>query len=142
MQIVSHYSVGGGWGRNRVRDEMTGQDTSTTDGKWIITLGVRGWFGYISEFLFIVVPIWLSFRIRSKAKHISKKESIFLASHVLIVSLILLDQMPNASLNPLYWLVAGALLGRVYDLKEQAINIEQEEKEDKESVSNSSTLLT
>ncbi|WP_292402256.1 MULTISPECIES: hypothetical protein [unclassified Methylophaga] len=132
----------GGWGRNRVRDEMTGQDTSTTDGKWIITLGVRGWFGYISEFLFIVVPIWLSFRIRSKAKHISKKESIFLASHVLIVSLILLDQMPNASLNPLYWLVAGALLGRVYDLKEQAINIEQEEKEDKESVSNSSTLLT
>jgi hypothetical protein len=129
----------GGWGRNRARDEMTGQNTSTTDGKWIIALGVRGWFGYITEFLFVIVPIWMAFKVRTKAKHISKKESIFLATHALIVSLILLDQMPNASLNPLYWLIIGALLGRVYDLNEQ---VKRGIQNDREANDDASTLLT
>lgn len=110
----------GGWGRNRVVDDLTEANTSTTDGKWIITLGVSGWFGYITEFLLIIVPLWMAFKIRSKAKHISKNESVYLASHALIVSLILLNQMPNASLNPFYWLIIGSLLGRIYDLQQQA----------------------
>lgn len=129
----------GGWGRNRVVDDLTESDTSTTDGKWIIALGVSGWFGYLSEFLFIIVPIWMAYKIRSKAKHLSKNESIFLASHALIVSLILLNQMPNASLNAFYWLVIGSLLGRVYDLHLQTKNYQQVQKE---KVSNSSSLAT
>lgn len=107
----------GGWGRNRVRDEISGENISTTDGKWIITLGVRGWFGYITEFMFIIAPLWLSRKYHKLAKSKSYNEQFFLASHALIVALILVDQMPNASLNPLYWLVIGALLGRIYDLK-------------------------
>lgn len=117
----------GGWGRSRIYDETTGEDISTTDGKWIITLGTRGWFGYLSEFLLIIIPIWLALRIRSRAKHISKNEKIFLASHTLIVSIILLDQMPNASLNPLYWLIIGSLLGRVYELHGMNKQIENAE---------------
>jgi hypothetical protein len=35
-----------------------------------------------------------------------------LASHSLIVSIIMIDQIPNASLNPLYWLIVGSLFGR------------------------------
>lgn len=120
----------GGWGRNRVVDDLTEANTSTTDGKWIITLWVSGWFGYISEFLFIVVPLWMAYKIRSKTKHISKNESIYLASHALIVSLILLNQMPNASLNPFYWLIIGSLLGRVYELQQQANKYKQMQHDD------------
>ncbi|MDO8825447.1 hypothetical protein [Methylophaga sp.] len=109
----------GGWGRNRVRDDLTGDDLSTTDGKWIITLGVRGWFGYLTEFLFVVLPIWLAFKcqgiVKSRSKD-AKNEGKFLASQALIVALILVDQMPNASLNPLYWLIIGSLLGRCYEI--------------------------
>lgn len=129
----------GGWGRNRVRDADSGGDTSTTDGKWIIQLGVSGWFGYFAEFLLVLVPIWLSYKARSKAKYISRNEIVFLSSHALIVALILLDQMPNASLNPLYWLVIGSLLGRVYDLNEQVKKIELA---NKETSNNTSTLVT
>lgn len=107
----------GGWGRNRVRDETSGKNLSTVDGKWIITLGVRGWFGYLTEFMFVVAPLWLARKYHKLAKSKSYEEQFFLASHALIVAIILVDQMPNASLNPLYWLVIGALLGRVYDLK-------------------------
>ncbi|MCB2425871.1 hypothetical protein [Methylophaga pinxianii] len=107
----------GGWGRNRVRDEITGEDLSTTDGKWIITLGTSGWFGYLTQFMFIIAPIWLANKYHKTAKSKSYNEQFFLASHALIVALILVDQMPNASLNPLYWLLIGALLGRIYDLK-------------------------
>lgn len=128
----------GGWGRNRARDEVTGEDTSTTDGKWIIKLGVNGWFGYLSEFLLIIVPIWMAYKIGSRAKYIPRNESIFLASHALIVSLIILDQMPNASLNPLYWLIIGSLLGRVYDLNEQA----KQDYTSKEPTNNEPSLVT
>ena len=107
----------GGWGRNRVRDEVTGEDLSTTDGRWIITLGVKGWFGYITEFMFIVIPLFLAKKYHKLAKSRSYNEQFFLAAHALIVAIILVDQMPNASLNPLYWLLIGALLGRTYDLK-------------------------
>ena len=108
----------GSWGRNRVRDE-TGKDLSVIDGKWIGTIGVKGWFGFLSEFMFVVVPIWLAYKVGTKIKDIDKKQRVFLSAHALIVSIILLDQMPNASMNALYWLLVGSLLGRVYELQEK-----------------------
>lgn len=107
----------GGWGRNRVWDPETGEDLSVTDGKWILSLGSRGWFGFLMEFLLVVLPIYLAYKVQKKDKDIDKKERALLAAHALIVSIILLDQMPNSSFNPLYILIVGSLLGRVYDLK-------------------------
>lgn len=108
----------GGWGRNRVFDPETGEDISITDGKWILTLGSRGWVGFLAEFLFFVIPIWLAYKLKSQ-REISERERNLLAAHALIVAIILLDQMPNASMNALYWLVVGALLGRVYAINKQ-----------------------
>lgn len=108
----------GGWGRNRVFDAETGEDITVTDGKWIITLGTRGWVGFLSEFLFFIVPIWLAYKLRGNQK-VPKNERFLLVAHSLIVAIILLDQMPNASMNALYWLVVGALLGRAYDINKQ-----------------------
>lgn len=112
----------GGWGRNRIYDSETGEDISTTDGNWIIKLGLKGWFGFLSEFLFIVIPLWLAYKLKSN-NNFPKNEAFLLASHALIVAIILLDQMPNASMNALYWLISGSLLGRVYDIRK---NIKQD----------------
>lgn len=107
----------GGWGRNRARDEMTGNDVSTTDGQWIITLGVYGWVGYLSKFMLIVIPLWWANKYRKLIPADKADEQNFFALHSVIVGLILVDQMPNASLNPLYWLIIGALVGRIYDIR-------------------------
>jgi len=109
----------GGWGRNRVYDPETGQDISVSDGKWIITIGTLGWIGFLTQFLLIVLPVYFAYRIQPKVKDLLYSERILFASHTLIVAIILLDQMPNSSLNPLYWLVIGALLGRIYDINKQ-----------------------
>jgi hypothetical protein len=102
----------GGWGRNRVYDPETGWDISVTDGAWIIKFGTEGWLGYLSTYLFLFLPVWLCFRYREKLSRANKDEFFLLASHSLIVSIIMIDQIPNASLNPLYWLIVGSLFGR------------------------------
>jgi len=100
----------GGWGRNRVYDEETGKDLTITDGLWIIIFGTSGWLGFMVEFLMMALAI---FRAK-KAAIISKdkKQKTLLAAHALLVSIIMIDQLPNASLRPWLWLLVGILLGR------------------------------
>lgn len=100
----------GGWGRNRVYDKDTGEDTTITDGRWIITFGQYGWFGFIAEFGLLAVTV---FRANKALKIVKdKKQSNFLTAHALLVCLIMLDQIPNGTLAPWMWLLAGILLGR------------------------------
>lgn len=110
----------GGWGRNRIFDPDTLEDISVTDGYWVIILGTSGWVGFLSKFLFFFLPIWSIFRI-TKNKQIMPSyggANTLLSAHALILSLIMLDQLPNSSLsdNALYWLLAGSLLGRSQEL--------------------------
>ena len=107
----------GGWGRNRVYDEETGEDITVTDGRWIITLGKFGWFGFIAEFGLIAMSVFRAYIASKLTKN--KKESNLLAAHALLVSLIILDQLPNATLAPWLWLVIGILLGRAEDIISQ-----------------------
>jgi hypothetical protein len=100
----------GGWGRNRVFNEETGRDESTTDGRWIITFGQFGWFGFLTEFGLLAFTV---IRASAAAKLLkSKKDSTLLAAHSLLVGIIMIDQLPNASLAPWLWLLTGILLGR------------------------------
>lgn len=106
----------GSWGRNRVYDPETFQDLSVTDGRWIIILGTRGWIGFLAEFMFIALSVIYA----SKAVNVLKKErfrkdeALLLSAHALIVSLILVDQIPNSSFNYFYWFFVGVLYGRSY----------------------------
>lgn len=106
----------GTWGRNRVYDTESYQDTSVTDGKWIIVLGTRGWVGFLTEFYFIAISVFMAAKINRKHIISTSMERSLIAAHSLIVAFILLDQMPNASLNYFYWFFIGALYGRVDDL--------------------------
>ena len=104
----------GGWGRNRVYDDETGNDISVTDGRWIITFGVSGFLGFIAEFGLLGITI---FRARIASKLIkSSQELALLAAHALLIGIIMIDQLPNASLAPWLWLLAGILLGRSEDI--------------------------
>jgi hypothetical protein len=107
----------GGWGRNRIYDEETGRDLSVTDGKWVITFGQFGLFGFIAEFGLLAITV---FRAKKAAKLLkSKPEQSLLAAHAILVGMIMIDQLPNASLAPWLWLLAGILLGRSEDIISQ-----------------------
>jgi len=100
----------GGWGRNRVYSEVTGRDITVTDGRWIITFGQFGLFGFIAEFGLMAIAV---FRANKAARLVKRKsEQTLLAAHALLVGIVMIDQLLNASLAPWLWLLTGILLGR------------------------------
>ncbi len=98
----------GGWGRSRVYDQNSGRDISTTDGRWIIVLGQGGWIRYLAEFGLLTVPILL-LALRRRKLNISFATSTL----CLILCANLIDLIPNSTLTPVTWLIAGALMGRL-----------------------------
>ncbi|MFT6073174.1 MAG: hypothetical protein ACJAZ1_000080 [Yoonia sp.] len=97
----------GGWSRARVYDE-TGQDISITDGIWVIIIGERGWLGYIARFGLLCLPTIL-LALRGRRYKITPATSAL----ALVLAANLIDLIPNATLTPVTWLVAGALVGRL-----------------------------
>lgn len=93
----------GGWGRSRLAG-------SVTDGYWIILLGQYGIAGFVSFFGLVYMAV--SRGIRASAFIRNNNEQHLLISHVLLVSIILVDQLPNASLAGWMMLLIGSLLGR------------------------------
>lgn len=49
------------------------------------------------------------------------KEKTLIVGHCLLVSLIMLDQIPNHSENPLFWFLAGGLIGRYYHVMKSRV---------------------
>jgi hypothetical protein len=96
-----------------VYDTETGVRLTTVDGQWIITIGMFGWFGYLGEFGLLTLPLLiLAFRT-AKSNQVSKYASAL----ALILTANLIDLVPNATLVPLTWLMAGALLGYADTIK-------------------------
>ena len=97
----------GGYSRSRVFDTETGRDVSVTDGAWIIIMGNSGWLGYLATFGLLTLPVILLF-LGSKKLGLDQAT----AGLCLVLMLNLLDMIPNATLTPITWLIAGALAGR------------------------------
>ena len=97
------------WGRNRVYDKLTGEDLSVTDGTWIITLGTYGLIGYLSFFGLMALPVMMAWRIMRRGYSISA----YTAGLCVILSMNLIDLLPNSSLNNVTLLIAGAILGAI-----------------------------
>jgi hypothetical protein len=97
----------GSWGRNQVFDE-NGTDISVTDGSWIILIGSNGWIGYLTKFGLLCIPMILLTLNR-------RRYPTDLATAAIMMMLCgnLLDLIPNATLTPITWLLAGALIGRL-----------------------------
>jgi hypothetical protein len=99
----------GGWGRNRLYDE-NGKDTSVTDGQWIIMIGAFGLFGFVGKFGLLSLPVFRALSALKFARSIPDR--VNLAALALILSINIVDLLPNSTLSPWSWLLAGALLGR------------------------------
>ncbi|MCV2867818.1 hypothetical protein OEW28_04185 [Defluviimonas sp. WL0002] len=96
----------GSWGRNRIFDPDTGEDRSVTDGDWIITIGVYGWVGYLSKYGLFALPV-MALAWRRRATQLT-----FAACGLCMIQAAnILDAIPNATIVPVTWLIAGALAG-------------------------------
>jgi hypothetical protein len=103
----------GRWGRNRLQNPESGNDISVTDGLWILTLGQFGYVGFLAQFGLLALTVA---RAATALKSVSDpNQRAFLAALALIVAISMVDLLPNASISPWTWLVAGALLGRAED---------------------------
>jgi hypothetical protein len=103
----------GRYGRNRVYGEDwrgVGVDASVTDGRWIITLGQFGVFGFLAEFGLLAITVLRALIAVRVAE--TFRETVFLAGLALIVSVNIVELLPNSTLLPWTWLLAGTLLGR------------------------------
>jgi len=98
----------GSWGRNRVYDHR-GKDLSVTDGRWVITLGIFGLFGYIAEFGLLALPVFRCARVIRKID--SRRGRIVLSALMLLLAINMIDLLPNSTITPFSWLLAGTLLG-------------------------------
>ena len=105
----------GGWGRSRVYSEQ-GTDISTTDGKWVIELGLGGWVRYIGTFGLlswgILAFLW---QRRDQIDPLTVALGLALTGN-------LIDLLPNSGLSPISWMLAGALCGRLEKGAEVAQN--------------------
>jgi hypothetical protein len=97
----------GSWGRNLIYDKDTGKLLSVTDGAWIIIIGTFGWLGYISHFGLLTAPLFLMGLARRKLGLTIESSGL-----AMVLAINLLDLIPNATLTPVTYLIAGALCGR------------------------------
>ncbi|MBC6903963.1 hypothetical protein DWB84_00550 [Saccharophagus sp. K07] len=106
----------GTWGRNRIYDPLTGKDLSVTDGAWILAYGIFGWLGYIGSMGLLAYPV---FALKRTLNDKTEKDfSTYTLGLVFILMIYMIDQIPNASLCHLSYLIAGAVLGRAKQLAE------------------------
>ena len=99
----------GGYGRNLIFDPYDGRILTVPDGGWIIVLGAYGWAGYIAQYGLLVLPLILIGREALLSR--SAAFSPWGAGIALIYAANLVDLLPNNTLIPFTWLMAGALLG-------------------------------
>lgn len=125
----------GSWGRNQLHNPIDGTITTISDGRWVIAMGVFGWVGFFAEFGLLSLPIFLvgyhflngSRGDKGLGRRLQRVEipmrrvtsSVGSIRHIspyvgvlsLLLAINLVDLLPNATLTPLTWLIAGALLG-------------------------------
>lgn len=93
----------GGYGRHLLHD-AGGRALTISDGGWIIAMGVFGWVGFVAQFGLLALPVLRLMRA---------EVGLFTCLMALILGANMVDLLPNATLTPFTWLLAGALLGRV-----------------------------
>jgi len=96
----------GAWGRNRIYSATTGQDISITDGEWVIEFGTWGWFGYLSLFGLFAASGLRALRAVSRE---NTSDNIAIGGLSLVLAVNVVDLLPNATLSPILFLVAGSL---------------------------------
>lgn len=98
----------GGWGRWLTFNADTGKQESIPDGVWIITMGESGWIGYLGTFGLLCLPVIFA-ALRARRFQLDVMD----AGIVIVLSTNLIDLIPNSSMVPPLWLIAGTLWARL-----------------------------
>jgi hypothetical protein len=106
----------GGWGRFVPHDAETGATRIVVDGQWIITIANFGWLGYFALFGLLSLPIWA---LAWAAWQAGQAPPATVTILTLVLAINLVDLLPNATLIPFTWLIAGALLGHAEEIARQ-----------------------
>ncbi len=107
----------GGWGRGAIWDPETAERTSVADGFWVVIISTRGWIGYLVYFGILCVPILMVLRHMIRAGPAAIDPIV--AGLCLIHGINMIELLPNATLPPWSWLVAGALMGYAENTRRQ-----------------------
>ena len=99
----------GGYSRQRIFDEATGEDLSVTDGQWIIELGQRGVIGFVGLFGLLLWPVVQTYRARKKIT--DESDRILIGALALIVAINAVDLLPNGTFSFLPYFYSGILAG-------------------------------
>lgn len=99
----------GGYSRQRVFDEITGEDLTVTDGQWIIVIGERGIVGYVGMFGLLLWPVVMAYRARKRI--VDPEMRRLVAALALIVAINAVDLLPNGLFSYLPYLYSGVLAG-------------------------------
>lgn len=113
-----------GWGeydRNAIFSEW-GSKLSVFDGYWIIRLSSNGIVGFIASFAPLLLPIWWTRRLLPTIP--DEKDRRLVAGVAFVLALLALDLIPNGLWAFYPFLVAGALIRRLRDLKAKASGAE------------------
>lgn len=108
----------GGWGRFLPHNPLTGTSDVVVDGGWIITIGQNGWLGYVGLFGLLAFPL-LSLWWHAR-KRFAPPVTLPVSTVALILAANMFDLLPNDTLIPFSWLMAGALLGHAEFLARSA----------------------
>lgn len=93
----------GGYSRQRLLDDQ-GRDQTLTDGLWIISIGQRGWVGFLAFFGLLAVPL-LFLRRAVRQKEMSPA----IVGMAVIMAGNLIYLIPNSALSPIGMMMAGTL---------------------------------
>lgn len=98
----------GGWGRFIPHNPETGQTDIVVDGMWIITIANFGWLGYAALFGLLALPLWA---LAWQTWRTGQAPPLTVSILALVLAMNMIDLLPNATLIPFTWLIAGVLLG-------------------------------
>jgi hypothetical protein len=109
----------GGWGRNQIQDELTGERKSITDSLWIIAFGTYGIVGLISVTAVLLLPaVAFCLSRYGAADYWSYAKIAPVAVLAVVLTLYMLDCTLNGLVNPVYTLASGGLSGLLLADKE------------------------
>ncbi len=100
-----------GWGyfgRNLVYERMTGEMISVTDGYWIIIFGMSGAVAFVAAFGTLLTPVYSAL---GRLKKLPQRDHLLTASLALIVSVVVIDLVPNGLYSVYPYFLSGALWG-------------------------------
>ena len=107
----------GQWGRQLVVDPDTGRYLTVADGQWIIALGRGGIVQLTAEFgLLLAGAVMLA---RQMPRSAPREVAVPIAGLALLLALNMIDLLPNATLTPITWLIAGTVAGNAARLRTQ-----------------------